>query len=202
VPGGLYSISIENLRRGINGHVTLVQSFTKGVMVPPIVLDMDNDGIDDILVSCFDGTVSLIDGKTLKALWTRSFSGFEFYATPAPGDVNADGFLDFMLVLNHGTRNDSSRRTLSIIVLVVGEWNHYDYSEYVILNGFTGQTLWKSNSTFGEFTSPLTLQMNNGEQRYDSFIYRQRGQSQKFKDRNVSSILIHGIGLQQGEMSR
>jgi hypothetical protein len=71
-------------------------------MVPPIILDIDHDGIDDILVSCFDGTLELIHGQTMKPLWTRVFEGFEFYASPAPGDFNSDSFVDFMVIVNRG----------------------------------------------------------------------------------------------------
>ena len=102
VPGALYSISIENLVKNESQYLTLFKSEKKGVMVPPVIVDVDKNGIDDILVSCFDGTLQLIDGRTLFPLWTRQFDGFEFYTTPAPGDFNNDGYLDFMLILNHG----------------------------------------------------------------------------------------------------
>ena len=104
VPGGLYAISIDHLVRGENRYVTLAQSSRKGYMVPPIVLDVNHDGRDDILISCFDGTVELIDGSTLRSSWRREFDGFEFYASPAPGDFNGDAFTDFMVVLNRGRR--------------------------------------------------------------------------------------------------
>ena len=104
VSGGLYSISIDNIIQQRNQYITLFKSFEKGVMVPPIILDIDRDEVDDILVSCFDGTLQLINGRTVKPLWTRIFSGFEFYASPAPGDINGDSFVDFMIILNHGKK--------------------------------------------------------------------------------------------------
>jgi hypothetical protein len=102
VSGGLYSISLENILEREERYVTIMKSFEKGFMVPPIILDIDDDGIEDILVSCFDGTLALIDGKTMKTLWKRVFDGFEFYTTPAPGDFNSDSFVDFMIILNCG----------------------------------------------------------------------------------------------------
>ncbi len=43
--------------------------------------------------------------------------------------------------------------------------------------------------------------MKNNEIYQDSFIYRQRGQTIESKSSNISSILFHGIGLQDGEIS-
>lgn len=104
VPGGLYSITIDNIIKQSNEYVTIFKSLEKGVMVPPIVLDVDVDGINDILISCFDGTLELVNGKTMKPMWRRQFSGFEFYTTPAPGDFNSDSFVDFMIILNYGKK--------------------------------------------------------------------------------------------------
>ena len=184
VPGALYSISIENLRKQEKRFITLVQSFEKGIMVPPIVVDMNDDGTDDILVSGFDGTVTLIEGKSLKPLWTRVFVGCEYYASPAPGDFNGDGFVDFMMIINHG------------------EWDKYDYSLVIVVDGLTGETIWSKNNTFGEFTSPLTLQMTKNGRDRDGFIYRQQGRATDSHRSNTSTILFHGVGLQDGEIAK
>lgn len=102
VPGGLFSIAVDHLAKGNARQAALIRSSSKGVMVPPIVLDVDGDGIDDILVSAFDGTLELIQGKSMRPLWTRVFDGYESYTTPAPGDFNSDGYVDFMLIINRG----------------------------------------------------------------------------------------------------
>ncbi len=69
ISGGLYSISIDNIIKQENQYLAIVKSFEKGVMVLSIILDIDQDGIDDILVSCFDGLLELIDDKTMISLW-------------------------------------------------------------------------------------------------------------------------------------
>jgi hypothetical protein len=52
---------------------------TKGVMVPPLMTDIDRDGVDDIVMSAYDGLVMLLDGRTMKIKWKVEFPGMESY---------------------------------------------------------------------------------------------------------------------------
>lgn len=201
VSGGLYSISIDNLVKQENQSITIIQSCNKGVIVPPIILDIDQDGIDDILVSCFDGTLELIDGKTMISLWKRVFDGFEFYTTPAPGDFNSDSFVDFMIIINYGKKIHIKRFSFNFYKFL-GEWDRYHYSEVIIIDGLTGEILWKKTNSYGEFTSSLTLQMKKNNKYQDRFLYQQRGQTTEGIYSNISRILLHGIGIQDGEISK
>lgn len=72
----------------------------------------------------------------------------------------------------------------------------------MIIDGLTGETIWSKNNSFGEFSAPLTLQMTKNGKYQDSFIYRQRGLTTDRMDSNTSSVLFHGIGLQDGEISK
>lgn len=57
----------------------LCRGVTKGVMVPPLMTDIDRDGVDDIVMSAYDGIVMLLDGKTMKSKWKAEFPGMESY---------------------------------------------------------------------------------------------------------------------------
>lgn len=48
-------------------------------MVPPLMTDIDRDGVDDIVMSAYDGIVMLLDGKTMKSKWKAEFPGMESY---------------------------------------------------------------------------------------------------------------------------
>ena len=48
-------------------------------MVPPLCIDVNGDGVDEILISVFDGTFILLDGDTLDELWRKQFPGIETY---------------------------------------------------------------------------------------------------------------------------
>ena len=48
-------------------------------MVPPVLADVNNDDVRDILMSSFDGTMILYDGETLEILWKVKFNDRESY---------------------------------------------------------------------------------------------------------------------------
>ena len=48
-------------------------------MVPPVLVDMNKDGVKDILMSGFDGTMILFDGETLDVMWKVKFENRESY---------------------------------------------------------------------------------------------------------------------------
>ena len=51
----------------------------KGVMVPPTIVDVNKDGVQDIVVSLFEGKVLLKDGKTATTLWETDYADMESY---------------------------------------------------------------------------------------------------------------------------
>ena len=48
-------------------------------MVPPVIIDMNDDSISDILVSMYEGSIVLKNGKDLTDMWTASFPNMESY---------------------------------------------------------------------------------------------------------------------------
>ena len=95
----------------------------KGVMVPPVIIDVNGDSVNDILISMFEGKLVLKNGWDLSIMWTASFPGTETYSTPAPGYFDDDDVIDFMVHLSTGT------------------WPRYNVS-----NVSTGNTLYTPNS--------------------------------------------------------
>ena len=51
----------------------------KGVMTPPVLVDLTGDGTVDIVINPFNSTVLAIDGRTYSVLWNRSFPLSESY---------------------------------------------------------------------------------------------------------------------------
>ena len=48
-------------------------------MVPPVMVDLNNDGVNEIVMSAYDGNIVAYDGETLNHLWSTSLFGFESY---------------------------------------------------------------------------------------------------------------------------
>lgn len=48
-------------------------------MVPPVLVDMNSDGVQDILMSAFTGTLILFDGETLEVMWRVRIEERESY---------------------------------------------------------------------------------------------------------------------------
>ena len=55
------------------------RSDVKGVMVPPVLIDMNKDGVKDILMSSFNGYMILYDGETLEVMWKIKLEERESY---------------------------------------------------------------------------------------------------------------------------
>jgi len=48
-------------------------------MVPSVCVDVNADGVQDILLLTFDGHLALYNGKTLKPIWIADFHGMQSY---------------------------------------------------------------------------------------------------------------------------
>jgi hypothetical protein len=58
----------------------VLRGVSKGVVLPPVIVDMTLDGVDDLVVSMYDGDTIVLDGRDLTTVvWQRSFPGTESY---------------------------------------------------------------------------------------------------------------------------
>lgn len=80
-PGGLYVVSLDGLLRGQLDHNyrAIFQDCCKGVISPPVLVDINRDEIVDIVLANFNSTVFAFDGLTFDQLWKREFVDAETY---------------------------------------------------------------------------------------------------------------------------
>lgn len=88
-PGGVYLISLNTIMDNSkqNNFITIFRNENSGFMVPAIMSDLNEDGVDDIVVSAFNSTVFAFNGQTYDVLWKFSFADSESISSIVPGIV-------------------------------------------------------------------------------------------------------------------
>lgn len=125
-PGGCYLISLTTImdHSKENKFITIIRSESSGFMVPAILVDLNEDGVDDIVVSSFNSTVYAFNGQTYATLWKYTFADSESTSSIVPGHYNNDNITDFMVKYNCGPG-----------------FPVYYYSQTQIINGKNGTAL-------------------------------------------------------------
>ena len=57
----------------------LYHSSSKGMIIPPVIIDMNSDNVRDLIIQSFGGHVLCLDGIDGKVLWDRHIPGSESY---------------------------------------------------------------------------------------------------------------------------
>ncbi|PVD27593.1 hypothetical protein C0Q70_12757 [Pomacea canaliculata] len=153
--GSLWVISVDHLLKGqiMKARALYTDTF-KGVMTPPVLLDLTGDGVRDIIISPFNSTVVAIDGASYEIIWNITFPQSETYSTPAPGFYNDDDIPDFMVNFAYGPG-----------------FPVYYHAQTTVLDGRTGQQLLDHpiQMSVGAQASPLTVSMEG--KGHDLFLY-------------------------------
>ncbi|KPM09388.1 PQQ-like domain containing protein [Sarcoptes scabiei] len=143
-PGRLYVVSVDALLKGqLKTHSRIIfEDCCKGVMVPPALIDINNDSIFDIVMAHFNSTVIAFDGLTFKQIWKYELLGSETYSTPSIGYFNEDNTPDFGVIYQFGPG-----------------FPIYYYTEFHIIDGSNGKPLLKNpiRMSIGTQSSPLTV---------------------------------------------
>ncbi|XP_041362611.1 protein FAM234B-like [Gigantopelta aegis] len=145
----------SSIPRGPGDIITIYRGQEKGIMIPPELVDVTGDGVDDILMTSFEGKMILFDGKTLDPVWTASFPGMESYSSPAPGYFDDDDVIDFMMHWNAGV------------------WPDYDFSLVVVISGVDGKTIWSTRTMKYVTSSDIVLRQKHSHN--DLFVVKMKG---------------------------
>ncbi|XP_066299151.1 uncharacterized protein [Branchiostoma lanceolatum] len=154
-PGSLWRMPLDDLYEGnMDNAEVLYSDPQKGIMTPPVLVDLTADGTVDIVMAMFNSTVVAMDGETGEALWNASFPMSESYSTPAVGFYNDDDVPDFMVHYQHGPG-----------------FPIYYQSDTTILDGRNGQPLLVPyiRDTVGAQASPLAISVEGHGN--DVFLY-------------------------------
>ncbi|PNF15662.1 hypothetical protein B7P43_G15594 [Cryptotermes secundus] len=102
-PGGLYAVPLHQLVKGNMLEVQeLYRDEAKGIMSPPVLADLNQDGSEDVVAAMFNSVVIAFNGLTLQPLWNVSFPGSETFSAPTPSYFNDDSIPDFLVKYQNG----------------------------------------------------------------------------------------------------
>jgi hypothetical protein len=129
LPGHLYKTTLHDIMQGnIANAKAIASSDTKGFVSSPVMVDINHDGVNDVVDNAVDGRMLAIDGATDSLLWQVSFAGTEAYTIPAVGLFNGDSIPDLFANFAIGT---FPRLNYSVRFMVDGKSGKIEYQDTV-----------------------------------------------------------------------
>ncbi|XP_011300782.1 uncharacterized protein [Fopius arisanus] len=96
--GGVYIISQHDLLHGNLKQKRQVQHGQgKGVLLPPILVDLTLDGTEDIITVGLDSTITAYNGLNFQPIWNYTVPQSEVISIPIPGYYDDDNVPDIMV---------------------------------------------------------------------------------------------------------
>ena len=142
--GHLYTCLLSDLlTNNLKGALVLDSTEKSGYIAPPIAVDITNDGTNDLLFNTAEGVTKLLDGKTYETLWTVKRDSGQVYSQPAVGYFTGDD------------------EVLDVFVnYAIGTYPIYKYTEQYMIDGKTGEVVYKNRIKRFIYSSPLVIDLN------------------------------------------
>ena len=143
--GGFYIANINDvLNNSLANNAILLQSdSSKGFIAPASLADMTNDGISDIIIQSFGGSISAFDGFNFTSLWDNHFPDRESSAAPTVGNFTGGDLIpDVFTVMYRGSTP-----------------TYFDYYQ-IMIDGATGQVTWTDSLGDMHFSSSSAFDAN------------------------------------------
>ncbi|MGB3851947.1 MAG: FG-GAP-like repeat-containing protein [Tunicatimonas sp.] len=143
VGGHLYRTTLSAVvAQDLSTSVPLAHGAEKGFIAPPVLADLTNDNILDIIVNAVDGRMLAFDGYDNALLWNTSVAGAEAYTTPAVGYFTGQGTPDFFA--NYGK----------------GVWPTLRDPVQFLVNGQSGAIVREDTLGRFQYASPVVADVN------------------------------------------
>ncbi|XP_024868118.1 uncharacterized protein LOC112452235 isoform X1 [Temnothorax curvispinosus] len=114
--GGLYIVSQANIFYGDLQLRKLNHNTGKNALLPPILIDITSDGIEDIVAAMFNSTIVAYNGSTFEPIWNYTVPNSEVISIPIPGYYNDDDIPDFMVKHQIGTGLATYYYTIATVI--------------------------------------------------------------------------------------
>lgn len=147
ISGNFYILPFSALQNNdMSQAKLLLEGDGHGFIAPPVLADLNRDGIRDIIVNYHGGITYAINGDSHEVLWKVEEAGTEANGSLAVGDFNGDDVPDLFTHFNQGT------------------WPANTGDIQVMINGLTGEVLYRDTIGDTGMYSPLAVDMNGNEQ--------------------------------------
>lgn len=141
--GSLYLTTIDDLKKQqLSKAEQLLSEEHHGYIAPPTLVDLDGDDYLDILSISHAGTITATSGQNLEALWSQKFEGSESSTQLTVGRFTGDDTPDVFAVINIGT------------------WPAYTGSSEIVINGQTGEIVFRDSIGCIVFSSGAAADLN------------------------------------------
>lgn len=143
IGGNLFVTSIADIRSGdLSNSVKLDSSANKGFVGPAAWVDINKDGVHDIVANSVDGRLLAFDGNTHKPIWKVKVPDTEAYSSVAIGNFTNDSIPDFFVSYAQGT------------------WPELEWSKQIMVDGSNGRIKFRDSLGFYQMSSPVVVDLN------------------------------------------
>lgn len=129
------------LKGDLSASQKLADGFEKGFISPPAWVDINQDGIRDIVSSSVDGRLLAFDGNTKESLWEMRLPNTEAYSSVAIGKFNEDEIPDFFVSYAQGV------------------WPDLSWTRQAMVNGFNGEIEYLDSLGYYQTSSPVVVDL-------------------------------------------
>jgi len=169
--GHFYRTTLQAVMKGdISGAKALAAGGLKGFVASPVLVDINRDGIKDVVVNAVDGRMLAFDGATDSLLWQVNLPGTEAYSIPAIGFFTGDSIPDFFSNF------------------AIGTFPKLTHSIRFMVDGKTGKIGYQDTIPSFQYASPVAADLNGDG--FDEAIVHQSELKKRGSEKVYSSYLL------------
>lgn len=142
IGGNFFIASLGDvIAEDLSNSVRLDSSANKGFIGPPVRVDINRDGILDIITSSVDGRLLSFDGSNHQRIWEVEMPNSECYSSLTLGYFTRDSVPDFFVSCGQGV------------------WPDLDWGVQIMVNGLNGKIEFRDSLGYYHLTTPLAIDL-------------------------------------------
>jgi hypothetical protein len=151
IDGSFYVGTLQMLLNGdLSSARELARGQGKGFIAPPSLVDINEDGVLDILVLSVNGRIMAFDGVSYFKLWETKLENTEAYSSFGIGYFTKDNVPDIFISVAQGV------------------WPDLSWTKQAMINGKSGKIEFTDSLGFYQTSSPLAVDLD--QDGYDEIV--------------------------------